>query len=91
MKNIDKELVEWAIQKIESEYKEDVALLIGQVGGDDFVEPALFIGRVENVEAVCEQAEGGAYKDAVGMHLFLDLPGGIQHGAARGNHIVNKN
>ena len=33
MKNIDKELVEWAIQKIESEYKEDVALLIGQVGG----------------------------------------------------------
>lgn len=33
MKNIDKELVEWAIQKIEKDYKEDVALLIGQVGG----------------------------------------------------------
>lgn len=33
MKNIDKELVDWAIQKIETEYKDDVALLIGQVGG----------------------------------------------------------
>lgn len=33
MKNIDKELVEWAIDKIKKEYKEDVALLIGQVGG----------------------------------------------------------
>ncbi len=33
MKNIDKELVEWAINKIQTEYKEDVALLIGQVGG----------------------------------------------------------
>ena len=33
MKNIDKELVDWAIQKIEIEYKDDVALLIGQVGG----------------------------------------------------------
>ncbi len=33
MKNIDKELVDWAIKKIETEYKDDVALLIGQVGG----------------------------------------------------------
>ncbi len=33
MKNIDKELIDWAIRKIENEYKEDVALLIGQVGG----------------------------------------------------------
>ena len=33
MKNIDKELVEWAINKIQTEYKEDVSLLIGQVGG----------------------------------------------------------
>lgn len=33
MKNIDKELIDWAVQKIETEYKEDVALLIGQVGG----------------------------------------------------------
>lgn len=33
MKNIDKELVDWAISKIENEYKEDVALLIGQTGG----------------------------------------------------------
>ena len=33
MKNIDKELVEWSINKIKTEYKEDVALLIGQVGG----------------------------------------------------------
>lgn len=33
MKNIDKELVEWAINKIQTEYKEDVALLIGQTGG----------------------------------------------------------
>lgn len=33
MTNIDKELVEWAINKIQKEYKEDVALLIGQVGG----------------------------------------------------------
>lgn len=33
MKNIDKELVEWAINKIQTEYKDDVALLIGQVGG----------------------------------------------------------
>lgn len=33
MKNIDKELVDWAIQKIETEYKDDIALLIGQVGG----------------------------------------------------------
>lgn len=33
MKNIDKELVAWAINKIQTEYKEDVALLIGQIGG----------------------------------------------------------
>lgn len=33
VKNIDKELVEWAINKIQTEYKEDVSLLIGQVGG----------------------------------------------------------
>lgn len=32
MKNIDKELVTWAIEKIEMKYKDDVALLIGQVG-----------------------------------------------------------
>lgn len=32
MKNIDKELVDWAIHKIQTEYKEDVALLIGQAG-----------------------------------------------------------
>lgn len=32
MINIDKELVEWAINKIKNEYHEDVALLIGQVG-----------------------------------------------------------
>lgn len=33
MKNIDKELVDWAIRKIKTEYKDDVALLIGQTGG----------------------------------------------------------
>ena len=33
VKNIDKELTEWAIHKIQTEYKEDVALLIGQIGG----------------------------------------------------------
>lgn len=33
MKNIDKELVAWAINKIQTEYKEDVSLLIGQIGG----------------------------------------------------------
>lgn len=33
MKNIDKELVEWAVNKIQTEYREDVSLLIGQVGG----------------------------------------------------------
>lgn len=33
MKNIDSELVEWAVNKIKSEYREDVSLLIGQVGG----------------------------------------------------------
>lgn len=32
MKNIDNELIDWAVNKIKSEYKEDVALLIGQVG-----------------------------------------------------------
>ena len=33
MKNIDKELVAWAINKIQTEYKEDISLLIGQIGG----------------------------------------------------------
>lgn len=33
MKNIDKELVDWAVHKIETEYAQDVDLLIGQVGG----------------------------------------------------------
>jgi len=33
MKNIDQELIEWAIQGIQKKYPEDVALLIGQVGG----------------------------------------------------------
>lgn len=33
MINIDTELVDWAINKIKNEYKEDVALLIGQMGG----------------------------------------------------------
>lgn len=33
MKNIDKELIDWAIKKIKIQYPEDVALLIGQVGG----------------------------------------------------------
>lgn len=33
MKNIDKELVEWAVEKIRTEYQEDIALLIGQKGG----------------------------------------------------------
>ena len=32
MKNIDKELIEWAVEKIKKDYKEDVALLIGQKG-----------------------------------------------------------
>jgi len=33
MKNIDTELMDWAIGKIEKDYKDDVALLIGQMGG----------------------------------------------------------
>ncbi|MDO5292340.1 MAG: hypothetical protein Q4F05_06270 [bacterium] len=33
MKDIDKQLIDWAIDTIKSEYKEDVALLIGQKGG----------------------------------------------------------
>lgn len=33
MKNIDKELVEWAVKKIQTKYKEDVSLLVGQIGG----------------------------------------------------------
>ena len=33
MKNIDKELIEWAVNKIQTEYKDDISLLIGQVGG----------------------------------------------------------
>ena len=32
MKNIDSELIEWAVEKIQKEYKDDVTLLIGQVG-----------------------------------------------------------
>ena len=32
MKNIDKELIAWAMDKIETDYKDDVALLIGQRG-----------------------------------------------------------
>lgn len=32
MKNIDDELITWAVNKIKTEYPEDVALLIGQVG-----------------------------------------------------------
>lgn len=32
MKNIDQELVDWAIRKIKTEYAEDIALLIGRVG-----------------------------------------------------------
>lgn len=32
MKNIDKELINWSVDKIKSEYKDDVALLIGQKG-----------------------------------------------------------
>ncbi len=32
MKNIDQELINWAVGKIEKDYKEDVALLIGQRG-----------------------------------------------------------
>ena len=32
MRNIDKELIEWAVEKIKKDYKEDVALLIGQKG-----------------------------------------------------------
>lgn len=33
MKNIDQELIEWAIGRIQKDYPEDVALLIGQIGG----------------------------------------------------------
>lgn len=33
MKNIDKELIDWAVKKITEEYPEDVVLLIGQLGG----------------------------------------------------------
>ncbi|MDO5519085.1 MAG: hypothetical protein Q4G58_01195 [bacterium] len=33
MKDIDQELIDWAIDTIKNEYKEDVALLIGQKGG----------------------------------------------------------
>lgn len=32
MKNIDQELINWAVEKITKEYKEDVSLLIGQKG-----------------------------------------------------------
>lgn len=32
MKNIDAKLIDWAVHKIETEYPDDVALLIGQVG-----------------------------------------------------------
>lgn len=32
MVNIDEELIDWAVEKIKTKYKEDVALLIGQVG-----------------------------------------------------------
>lgn len=32
MKNIDKELIDWAVDTIEKKYKDDVALLIGQFG-----------------------------------------------------------
>ncbi len=32
MEDLDEQLINWAIQKIKTEYKEDVALLIGQEG-----------------------------------------------------------
>ena len=32
MKNIDKDLIDWAIKKIENEYKDDVSLLLGRKG-----------------------------------------------------------
>lgn len=32
MKNIDRELIDWAMEQIKTKYPEDVALLIGQVG-----------------------------------------------------------
>ncbi|MDO5572322.1 MAG: hypothetical protein Q4F97_12795, partial [Bacteroidales bacterium] len=32
MKNIDKELIDWSVNKIKTKYQEDVDLLIGRVG-----------------------------------------------------------
>ena len=62
--------------------------LVGQVGGDDPVEPALFVGRVEGFHAVREEAEGCADEHPLRAHL-LQLPGGIQHAAAGRDHVVD--
>ena len=62
--------------------------LIGEVGGDYPVEPAVFIGLVEGLKAIGEQSEGTADENTLGIH-FLQLSGGIQHAFSGGNHIVN--
>ena len=63
--------------------------LIGEVGRDQLVKISLLIGLVEDAESVCEQAESGAQKDALRVHILLELSGGIEDRAAGGDHIVD--
>ena len=43
---------------------------IGQVGGDNLVKMAFFIGFVKCFQTICKETESTADKDASGVHFF---------------------
>ena len=43
---------------------------VGEVRGDHLVEVPLLIGLIEGLQAVCEQPEGTADKDPLGVHFL---------------------
>ena len=63
--------------------------LVSEVGCDQLVKIALFIGLVKYVQSVCEQAKGRAEEDTLCVHVLLELSGSVQDGTAGGDHIVD--
>ena len=47
--------------------------LIGEIGSHELVKIALLVRLIKDIESVCEQTEGSAEEDSLGMHFLFEL------------------
>ena len=62
-------------------------IVVIQIGSNDSVKIAFFIGFIKILQSGCEQSECAADKDTFCVHGF-QLSGGVNHTVTGGNHII---